>query len=131
MSDLQQRLARLSPEKRALLEKRVGALPRGAVIPRRQSSADCPLSASQWRLWFLDQLEPGNPAYNVYRAVRILGPLDVAALRRSLCELVRRHEVLRTTYPLVDGRPVSTSVSTSEFRAPRAPGGTAPRSRCT
>ena len=106
MSDLQQRLARLSPEKRALLEKRVGALPRGAVIPRRQSSADCPLSASQWRLWFLDQLEPGNPAYNVYRAVRILGPLDVAALRRSLCELVRRHEVLRTTYPLAGGRPV-------------------------
>ena len=106
MTDLQQRLAKLSPEKRALLEKRVGAIPRAVVIPRRQATGPCPLSASQWRLWFLDQLEPGNPAYNVYRAVRILGPLDLPALARSLRELVRRHEVLRTTYPLVDGRPV-------------------------
>src|ERR1035438_9844708 len=106
MSDLEQRLAKLSPEKRALLEKRMGARSRGVVIPRRQTSGPCALSASQWRLWFLDQLEPGNPAYNVYRAVRILGPLDVAALRRSLRELLRRHEVLRTTYPLIDGRPV-------------------------
>lgn len=106
MTDLQQRLAKLSPDKRALLEKRVGALSRGVVIPRRQASGPCPLSASQWRLWFLDQLEPGNPAYNVYRAVRILGPLDVAVLGRSLRDLLRRHEVLRTTYPLIDGRPV-------------------------
>jgi surfactin synthase thioesterase subunit/GNAT superfamily N-acetyltransferase len=106
MSDLRQRLANLSPEKRALLEKRVGAIPRRAVVPRRQSAGPYPLSASQWRLWFLDQLEPGNPAYNVYRAVRILGPLDVDALGRSLCELLRRHEVLRTTYPVIDGRPV-------------------------
>jgi len=106
MSDLEQRLAKLSPEKRALLEKRMGALSRGVFIPRRQTSGPCALSASQWRLWFLDQLEPGNPAYNVYRVVRILGPFDATALRRSLRELLRRHEVLRTTYPLIDGRPV-------------------------
>jgi ribosomal protein S18 acetylase RimI-like enzyme len=65
----------------------------------------CRLSFAQQRLWFLDQLHPGNSAYNVYRAVRILGPLDRDALRHSLDELVRRHEPLRTTVRLADGIP--------------------------
>lgn len=65
-----------------------------------------PLSFAQERLWFLDQLLPGSPAYTIFDAVRLRGPLDEQALRRSLEELVRRHEVLRSTFPSVSGRPV-------------------------
>jgi len=64
-----------------------------------------PLSFAQERLWFLDQMEPGCPAYNVPAAFRLTGPLDVAALERSLNEIVRRHEALRTTFVAIEGRP--------------------------
>ncbi len=64
-----------------------------------------PLSFSQQRLWFLDQLTPGTPAYNLVGALRLRGSLDVSALERSLNEIVKRHEVLRTTFVMVDGRP--------------------------
>src|SRR5215218_5298337 len=57
-----------------------------------------PASFSQQRLWFLDQLEPGTALYNVPSALRLTGRLDVAALRRTLNEIVSRHEVLRTTF---------------------------------
>ena len=65
-----------------------------------------PLSFAQERLWFLDQLLPGSPAYTIFDAVRLRGPLDLEALRRSISELVRRHEVLRSTFPSVSGQPV-------------------------
>jgi len=68
------------------------------------------LSYGQQRLWFLDQLEPDSPLYNVASAVRLTGALDVAALERSLNEIVRRHEVLRTTFPTVDGKPAQVIV---------------------
>ncbi|HYO68075.1 MAG TPA: amino acid adenylation domain-containing protein, partial [Archangium sp.] len=64
-----------------------------------------PLSFAQQRLWFIEQLTPGGYAYNVPLAARLSGPLDVAVLERSLVELVRRHEVLRTTFVLVEGQP--------------------------
>ncbi|MCL5996770.1 MAG: amino acid adenylation domain-containing protein, partial [Chloroflexi bacterium] len=77
-----------------------------------------PLSFAQQRLWFLDQLQPGNLAYNAPLAVRLTGKLDVAALEQSLNELVRRHEVLRTTYISVDGQPCQVIVPTLLLRLP-------------
>jgi len=65
-----------------------------------------PLSFAQQRLWFIDRLEPGNPLYNIPQMLRIRGTLDVKSLAESLNEIVRRHEVLRTTFATVDDRPV-------------------------
>ena len=65
-----------------------------------------PLSFAQERLWILGQLEPESAAYNTCTAFRLEGPLDVSCLRRSLGELVRRHEILRTTFSQQDGDPV-------------------------
>ncbi len=67
---------------------------------------ELPLSFAQERLWFLDQLEPGNAFYNVPLALRLSGSLDLSCLTRALREVIRRHEVLRTSFPSVDGRPV-------------------------
>lgn len=61
-------------------------------------------SFAQQRLWFLDQLEPGTPAYNVPGAIRLVGRLDIDALRASLQEIIDRHEVLRTTFAMRDGQ---------------------------
>ena len=65
-----------------------------------------PLSFAQQRLWVLDRLEPGNPTYNMPAAVRLTGTLDISALDRSLNEIVRRHEGLRTTFSMVEGEPI-------------------------
>ena len=67
---------------------------------------ELPLSFAQQRLWFLDQLEPDNPFYNIPQGLRMRGKLDLAALEESLTEIVRRHEVLRTTYTMRRGQPV-------------------------
>ncbi|HEX5882907.1 MAG TPA: amino acid adenylation domain-containing protein [Pyrinomonadaceae bacterium] len=65
-----------------------------------------PLSFAQQRLWILDKLEPNSAVYNLPSALWLEGPLDVAALQASFEEIIRRHEVLRTTFILVDGEPV-------------------------
>ncbi|MDP2225168.1 amino acid adenylation domain-containing protein, partial [Nitrosomonas sp.] len=68
-------------------------------------SQTLPLSYAQERLWFLDQFEPGSTSYNMPGAVRLTGELDEKLLERSLNEIIRRHEVLRTTFRTVDGEP--------------------------
>src|SRR4028119_530480 len=65
-----------------------------------------PLSFAQQRLWFLDQLVPNNPFYNVPAALRLTGALNLVALEQTFNEIVRRHEVLRTNLIVVDGEPV-------------------------
>ncbi|MCL5743613.1 MAG: AMP-binding protein, partial [Acidobacteria bacterium] len=73
------------------------------------------LSLEQERLWLLDQLFPGNPAYHVPFAFRIKGPLDLTALERAVYQVARRHETLRTTFPLVNGKPAPVIADTLEF----------------
>jgi len=97
----------LSPAQRALLEKRLRGRPeaRPAEIPRRADAGPAPLSFAQQRLWFHEQLEPGQPTYNVPIAVRLRGPLDIAALEASLRDIVQRHAILRATFAAVNGEP--------------------------
>ncbi|HEY8021180.1 MAG TPA: condensation domain-containing protein, partial [Thermoanaerobaculia bacterium] len=65
-----------------------------------------PLSYGQQRLWLLDQLSPGDAAYNLHHALRIAGALRPLGLRRALEAVAERHETLRTTFAVVDGQPV-------------------------
>src|SRR5690348_5644976 len=106
MSTYSDRLDQLSAKQRALVEllrvKKQAS--RGkAIQPLNRQSWRFPLSYSQQRLWFIDQLQPGNVAYNIPLGVRLRGRLDVAALRRSMDEIVRRHESLRTVFALDEG----------------------------
>ncbi|MGH7831408.1 MAG: condensation domain-containing protein, partial [Candidatus Binatia bacterium] len=80
---------------------------RPEILPIKPVSKDgrLLLSFSQQRLWFLDQLEQKSAAYNLLSATQLTGRLDVAALERSLNEIIRRHEALRTVFPAVDGEP--------------------------
>lgn len=77
-----------------------------------------PLSFSQQRLWLLDQITPHNPAYQIPGAVQLFGPLKVEALYKSLAEIVQRHEILRTTFPAVDGEPGQVINHTFQLEMP-------------
>ena len=74
-----------------------------------------PASFSQQRLWLLDRLLPVRSIYNNRYCIRVTGPLDVDALRRAVNEIVRRHEVLRTSFAIVDGAPVQQIMPTLEL----------------
>ncbi len=74
-------------------------------IPRIDRSGPLPLSFAQQRLWFLNQLDPDSPVYNIGVPLRMRGSLDVPALERALFEIIRRHEDLRTSFVVVDGVP--------------------------
>ncbi|AOX00349.1 hypothetical protein BJP34_13585 [Moorena producens PAL-8-15-08-1] len=110
MSDINKRIAKLSPAKRKLLEhklkqklKNTNCQPTITPIENLQS---IPLSFSEERMWILDRLEPGNPAYNRPTNIRLTGSLKVNALERAINEIVGRHEVFRTSFPAVDGQPI-------------------------
>ncbi len=111
-----------SAEQRELLRLLVGRegieLETPRAMPRREGRERAPLSFAQQRLWFLGQFEPDNPAYNISTALRLRGRLDVGILQRTLAEVVRRHEALRTVFDMEDGEPVQVILPASSFRLP-------------
>ena len=108
------RIANLSPAKLALLQLKLKKMGSPAscsqVIPRCAERESAQLSFAQQRLWILDRLEENSPLYNVPLAFRLSGACDIHALTRSLNEIIRRHEVLRTNFALIDGLPVQRVV---------------------
>ena len=114
----------LTPEQRALLMLRLRrkAAEKGEEGPppirRAPREGDLPLSFAQQRLWFLDQLEPGSPLYNVPVALQVTGPLDAGRLARALGEVVRRHEALRTVFAVQNGEPVQVIQPPAPFPLP-------------
>jgi amino acid adenylation domain-containing protein/non-ribosomal peptide synthase protein (TIGR01720 family) len=97
-------------------EQRGASLPALSVVSRK---TDLPLSYGQQRLWFLDQLENGSSAYHLTAAVSLKGQLNEEALASSFSELIRRHEVLRTSFPSIQGRAVQHIHGSSPFRLRR------------
>ncbi|TMB62782.1 MAG: hypothetical protein E6J51_11195, partial [Chloroflexi bacterium] len=98
----------LSPTRRALLDAwiRAGASGTTATIPPRADGEPIPLSFAQERLWFLNQFAPDVPVNNLGFAVRLQGPILIETLEYVLGEVFRRHEAMRTIFPVVDARPV-------------------------
>ncbi|MEM8778723.1 MAG: amino acid adenylation domain-containing protein, partial [Cyanobacteria bacterium P01_G01_bin.49] len=109
LEELRNRIAALPPEKRAIFEQQLKQknlrLPQ-QTIPKRQDSQSLPLSLAQERLWFLHQLDPDSPAYNIAIAWQFTGTLDLRILEKSFQEIIRRHECLRTRFLSVQGNPV-------------------------
>ncbi|RAM48430.1 MAG: non-ribosomal peptide synthetase [Hapalosiphonaceae cyanobacterium JJU2] len=99
-------LSNLSPAKKALLEKWKGGKFQADTIPKRQIFQNIPLSFSQQRLWFIDQLYHGSSFYNIPIAFHIKGQLNITALQQSLNEILKRHEIWRTNFRLVNGEPI-------------------------
>jgi amino acid adenylation domain-containing protein len=108
--ELAKRRAALTPEQKALLKSRmrnetVFTQPI-LTIPPRPEQENAPVSLTQQRVWFLEQLEPGSGAYHIPLALRIRGAISQQILQACLDEIVRRHEALRTTFEQRDGQPI-------------------------
>ena len=110
MTNVSRRVASLPPEKRALLERALLKQRASSIadqaIPQRDVDVPCGLSSAQERLWFLHQMNPDNAAYIIFRVWRVVGALDIAALRKALDTIVARHQVLRTTFEMRGDIPV-------------------------
>ncbi|UCH95458.1 MAG: amino acid adenylation domain-containing protein [Candidatus Aminicenantes bacterium] len=85
-------------------------------ITKAPPGVDIPLSFAQERLWFLHQLDSETTAYFVPRVVRMIGQLNVAAVEQTFNEITRRHEILRTVFPTVEGRPVQRVQAHTPFK---------------
>src|SRR5262249_22815904 len=101
MNDLGQRIARLSPEKRALLGQRLA-----------------PLSFAQQRIWMLEQSQPGSLFYKTEVSLHLNGALNIEVLEQSLTEVFRRHEALRTVFPIIDGQPLQMVTAPQPLHLP-------------
>ncbi|HBL31543.1 MAG TPA: hypothetical protein DD490_32375, partial [Acidobacteria bacterium] len=111
----------LAAQAEALAALTSAAGPPAAPIEPLADRESLPLSFSQQRLWLLDRLEPGGAVYNLPFPRRIQGPLAVAALERALGEVVRRHEVLRTSFAVdaESGEPRLAVAAPRRFSLPR------------
>jgi hypothetical protein len=104
--ELREQLASRKEDIVAFLSDTVDAVrSESSPIERIPRDGPLPLSFAQSRLWFLDQFTPGSTAYTLPMYTRLRGALDVAVLEKSLSEVTRRHEILRTVFPAVDGSP--------------------------
>lgn len=109
LDDLQRRIAALPPEKRAIFEQQLkqrNLQMQASAISRRLNPADCPLSLSQQHLWFLHQLDPDSPAYNIAMLWRFTGNLDLNCFKQSLEAIAQRHETLRTAFVSINHQPI-------------------------
>jgi amino acid adenylation domain-containing protein len=101
---------KLSVDKKALLERRLRGVEQMSikerVIPKRPNHGSAPLSFAQRQMWVIDQMTPGNPAFNLPVGFRLRGPLNATALEYSFNEVIKRHEGLRTTFAFGDGHPL-------------------------
>jgi len=113
----------LSADKRSLLEKRL----RGDAAPtpttsgpptRRKGTGPAPLSPLQEPLWYFSRLAPENPVYNEAVTIRKDGPFEVSAFRAAFNEIVRRHEIWRSTFDVTDGEPVQVVHPAPTFELP-------------
>jgi hypothetical protein len=118
MSDATKWVGEMSAEKLDLLIRKIRQKKEGAegaqsaprIARRERPEEPAPLSFGQQQLWFMEQMSPGSAVYNLPAAVRCEGDLRIDVLERCLAEIERRHEALRTRFPVVDGRPVQVIV---------------------
>ncbi|HVR97029.1 MAG TPA: acyltransferase domain-containing protein, partial [Thermoanaerobaculia bacterium] len=108
-------VAALAADVEQLLGAGTTGVPPLVPVPRNDA---LPLSFAQQRLWFIDQLEPGMSLYNLPATLRVEGPLQPAVLRRSLGEIVRRHEAVRTVFAVQDDAPVQVIQPPAPFSLP-------------
>jgi hypothetical protein len=106
---ISRQIAALSPEKKALLQKKLrkssaGNKPELSIQPGKHKGP-LPLSLSQHRLWLLEQNRRQSPVFNAYRAWRLKGKLDIEALRLAMNNIVKRHQVLRARFLVMDNEP--------------------------
>src|SRR6185369_5998836 len=113
---LSDRAARIEASLRTLRPGKGRTVP--PLVPREEREGPLPLSFAQQRLWFIDQLEPDSPLYNISVALRIEGPLDAPLLALCLGEIVRRHEALRTIFSAFEGSPVQVIQPAAPFALP-------------
>ena len=123
MNDINQKIANLSAEKRALLElklknrKNTHNLKRQAISPRENRNS-APLSFAQQRLWFLAQLEPNSSFYNIPKAIRLSGDLNIQIFQQALDAIVDHHEVLYTNYTSENGNPIQVIAAPQSVELP-------------
>ncbi|MEH1855163.1 MAG: amino acid adenylation domain-containing protein [Nostoc sp.] len=116
------RRSQLSPAKQAILEKRLRGEERSntqkIVIPRRTQQSPAPLSLVQQGLWFFQQLESQSSVYNEFACIQLKGVLNLTVLEKSLNEIIRRHESLRTCFETLNEQPVQVIHPTLTVKLP-------------
>lgn len=115
---MENQTSHLSPTKKALLAKWKTGKFKNSAIPKRSESDRIPLSFSQQRLWFIDQLYQGSSFYNIPIAIHLKGKLDLIALQESLNEIIQRHEAWRTSFIIIDRQPFQAIASRSNWELP-------------
>lgn len=88
------------------------------VLQTVSRSVELPLSLIQQRFWLLDQMEGANADYNIARALRLVGQLNITAIKQAIESIIQRHETLRTSFGVVDGKPVQFIAPTVDFTLP-------------